>query len=218
MATMNMPSSGNTNWYSAVDGNWTSIETNLLDRAMMTTKGDILAASASGTVQRLGVGADGQVLVADSTQATGLKWGDDNSTAAIHSVSTRAQTPQQTGSTTYGLMDGMSLSINVSSAQKVLVIFSAEIYLPVSGFGSAVVQLVRGSTVLRQMVVPDSFNSPTAKSYTLATLDQPGTGSFTYQVQWALTTAGDLIWIYQDLGPYLTTAGDRQLILVSLPG
>lgn len=39
-----------------------------------TTKGDLLAATAASTIARLGVGSDGQVLSADSTQATGLKW------------------------------------------------------------------------------------------------------------------------------------------------
>jgi hypothetical protein len=37
------------------------------------TKGDILARTSSA-LSRLGVGADGQVLTADSTQATGLRW------------------------------------------------------------------------------------------------------------------------------------------------
>ena len=39
-----------------------------------TAKGDIFAATASATVTRLGVGANGTVLTADSTAATGLKW------------------------------------------------------------------------------------------------------------------------------------------------
>jgi len=219
MANMNMPAQGSTSWYSAVDANWTSIETNLLDRAMLTAKGDLLAASASGTLQRLGVGADGQVLVADSTQTTGLKWGDDNSAGALRSMSVRGLTPQATGSSTFGLLDAMSLSINVSSAQKVLAIFSAEIYSPANaaGFGMTAVQLMRGSTVLRQVVVP-AYGNASANSFTVVTLDQPGTGTFTYQVQWALGTSGEGVTINQNLTPYSATSGDRQLILVALPG
>ena len=43
-------------------------------KATLTTKGDIYAATAASTPARLGVGTDGQTLVADSTASTGLKW------------------------------------------------------------------------------------------------------------------------------------------------
>lgn len=40
----------------------------------VTTKGDILAATGSAVIVRLGVGSDGQVLTAASGQSTGLSW------------------------------------------------------------------------------------------------------------------------------------------------
>lgn len=43
-------------------------------KATLTTKGDIYAATAASTVSRLAVGTDGQVLTADSSAATGLKY------------------------------------------------------------------------------------------------------------------------------------------------
>jgi len=43
-------------------------------QSIMTTKGDILAATAANTPDRLAVGTNGQTLVADSTASTGLKW------------------------------------------------------------------------------------------------------------------------------------------------
>lgn len=42
--------------------------------ATATTKGDLYVATAASTVTRQGVGTDGQVLAADSGQATGVAW------------------------------------------------------------------------------------------------------------------------------------------------
>jgi hypothetical protein len=41
---------------------------------LVTTKGDILVASAADTLARQGVGSNGQVLVADSGETNGVKW------------------------------------------------------------------------------------------------------------------------------------------------
>jgi hypothetical protein len=43
-------------------------------KAILTTKGDIYGASGASTPTRLAVGTNGQVLTADSAQATGIKW------------------------------------------------------------------------------------------------------------------------------------------------
>lgn len=42
---------------------------------IVDAKGDIIAATAPDTVARLPVGANGQTLIADSAQASGLRWG-----------------------------------------------------------------------------------------------------------------------------------------------
>ena len=41
---------------------------------LVTAKGDLLAATTSGTVDNLALGTTGYVLTADSAEATGLKW------------------------------------------------------------------------------------------------------------------------------------------------
>jgi hypothetical protein len=59
----------------------TSIDTTTFNNAsaaiaktIVDAKGDIIAATAADTVARLAVGSNDQVLTADSTTATGLKW------------------------------------------------------------------------------------------------------------------------------------------------
>jgi len=61
----------------------------------ITTKGDLVPGTGSGTYARLGVGTNGQVLQADSTASTGLKW----ATAAAGG----AYTSLASGSITNGL-------------------------------------------------------------------------------------------------------------------
>lgn len=49
-------------------------DSNAIQNAIVDAKGDLIAATAADTPARLAVGTDGQVLTADSTAATGLKW------------------------------------------------------------------------------------------------------------------------------------------------
>lgn len=47
----------------------------MVAKTIVDAKGDLIAATAADTVARLAVGANDTVLMADSTAATGLKWG-----------------------------------------------------------------------------------------------------------------------------------------------
>jgi hypothetical protein len=52
----------------------TTDDTNAIQNAIVDAKGDLIAATAADTPARLAVGTNGQVLTADSTASTGLKW------------------------------------------------------------------------------------------------------------------------------------------------
>jgi hypothetical protein len=72
-----------------MDFTWvTSDDANAIQNTIVDAKGDLIAATAADTPARLAVGTNGQVLTADSTAATGLKWAAAAGGAAMTLVST----------------------------------------------------------------------------------------------------------------------------------
>ena len=57
-----------------------------IPKSTVTTKGDIIAATASATVTRVAAGTNGYILTADSAEAAGIKW-----------AAATSQLPSQTG-------------------------------------------------------------------------------------------------------------------------
>ena len=58
-----------------LDFSWVAQDdSNAIQNVIVDAKGDLIAATAADTPARLAVGTNGQVLTADSTAATGLKW------------------------------------------------------------------------------------------------------------------------------------------------
>lgn len=58
-----------------LDFSWVAQDdSNAIQNAIVDAKGDLIAATAADTPARLAVGSDGQILTADSTAATGIKW------------------------------------------------------------------------------------------------------------------------------------------------
>jgi hypothetical protein len=63
-----------------MDFTWvTSDDANAIQNAIVDAKGDLISATAADTPARLAVGTNGQILTADSTTATGLKWATPSS-------------------------------------------------------------------------------------------------------------------------------------------
>lgn len=60
----------------------------MVPKSLVDAKGDLIAATAADTVSRLAVGTNGQVLTADSTTATGIKWATPASGSAMTLIST----------------------------------------------------------------------------------------------------------------------------------
>lgn len=77
-----------------LDFTWTA-DASGIPATIFDAKGDIIAATAADTASRLAVGTNGQVLTADSTTATGLKW----ATSAAGSSYTLLNSPSGTALT-----------------------------------------------------------------------------------------------------------------------
>jgi hypothetical protein len=96
--------------------------TTVANDTIWDTKGDLVAATAADTASKLAAGTDGFVLLADSTQTTGLKWG-----LPVLLVDT------QTGTTyTLALADGGKLvTLSNASAVTLTVPTNASVAFPV---------------------------------------------------------------------------------------
>lgn len=93
-------------------------DSNAIQNAIVDAKGDLIAASAADTPARLAVGANGQILTADSSQATGLKWTNASSGALtlISSQSFSAVTSKSINNCFSSTYDNYQIWININSS------------------------------------------------------------------------------------------------------
>lgn len=103
MVALNKPAEGVVGWAQDVNTNWTTIEDELIEKSLLTTKGDLIAASGASTPVRVGVGSNGQVLTADSAQSAGVKWA---SVSALEVDTWRLEFTSATSLTLVGTGDG----------------------------------------------------------------------------------------------------------------
>jgi len=89
-----------------------------LARNVVTTKGDLVVATAAGLVARVPVGTDTQALVADSTQTTGVKWANQSGAGTGPTLGVlSADLAALTASTTLTNVTGLAYSIGSSATE-----------------------------------------------------------------------------------------------------
>ena len=142
-----------------------------IPKSLVTTKGDLIVATASATPARLGAGSNTQVLTADSTTATGLKW----ATPATPALTINAQT-----GTTYSLVVGdVNKLVTLSNAAAITLtipngIFTAGQEIHIQQIGAGQVTVANDGTT--------SFTGVGTKlrtQYSAATIICTGTNTFT---------------------------------------
>jgi hypothetical protein len=121
---------------------------NAIPKSTITTKGDLIVGTGSGTFVRQGVGANGTVLTADSAEADGVKWATPaGGGKVLQVVYASYSTSTATTSTTYS-DSGLSATITPSAAtSKVLVLTAQTLSMDRSAGGLySKLKLLRGTT------------------------------------------------------------------------
>jgi hypothetical protein len=154
-------------------------------------KGDLLAGTADNTISRLAVGTNGQVLTADSTAATGLKWAAAGGSGKVLQVVQATYSTEVTNATGTYADTGLTATITPSSAtSKVLVMVSQQGCSKTSGNAdnSIELKLLRGATDILQFVTFGILTNTALRvnglNYSANYLDTPATTSATtYKTQ-----------------------------------
>jgi hypothetical protein len=163
----------------------------MVPKTIVDAKGDIIAATAADTVDRLAVGANNTVLTADSSTATGLKWATPaGGGKVLQVVSAKYSTQVGTSSVNTFVDTGLEATITPSSASSKIIILTVCKYINTNSAdqnGIVAFQLIRGATVIFKPFNPNNFEGvgPQAREVsTLSYIDSPSTTSATtYKLQ-----------------------------------
>lgn len=157
-------------------------------KSIVDAKGDLIAATAADTVSRLAVGTNGQVLTADSTTATGLKWATAGGGGKVLQVVQATSTTQTNVATSNFTDTGLAVTITPSSATSRIMIIATH-----TGTGkdtnatSANIRLMRNSTYVDTLCSIAGYTNTTLTqiyNVTMSYVDSPAsTSALTYKTQ-----------------------------------
>ena len=165
-------------------------DSNAIQNAIVDAKGDLIAATAADTPARLAVGTNGQVLTADSTAATGIKWASPAGGGKVLQVVNATYAVETSSSSATYADTGLTATITPSaSTSKILVIVTQQGVKKITSISAVVgLKLLRGSTDILLMndqnAANGSTNAMNIGSVSASFLDSPATTSATtYKTQ-----------------------------------
>jgi hypothetical protein len=194
-----------------MDFSWVAID----PLVILDAKGDLITATAADTPARLGVGTNGQILTADSTTATGLKWAAPAGGGKILQVVSAVTTTETNIFSTSMTDTTITATITPTSAtSRIMVLITAFSYLYVgAATGRSVsAQILRDATnVYDRSNVGYEINNLTlssgnwsaqeyGNSYALAYVDSPAsTSALTYKLQAKISSTANSSSVYFQL-------------------
>jgi hypothetical protein len=159
-------------------------------KSIVDAKGDLVAATAADTVARLAVGANGTVLTADSTEATGLKWAAAAGGGKVLQV-VMGTTSTAISSSTFSYVDtGLTATITPSATSSKVLVFVTHTGIKKDASNSAnwaLIQLLRAGTSIVKLSTAE-YLADVAQvkvgTMSMVYLDSPSTTSATiYKTQ-----------------------------------
>lgn len=164
---------------------WTA-DASGISPTIVDAKGDLIAATAADTVTRLAVGTNGQILTADSTAATGLKWATPAAAAvsgvSLYKASQSMASGASTDFTSYtedydsNSFYGTGTDITIPTAGKYLIQYSVNMNPNATGYRTLGIN--KNSATLLEMdfgnATGQSFNRPVGviiRAFTFAAND-----------------------------------------------
>lgn len=149
-----------------------------IPKALVTAKGDVVGATASGVPDNLAVGTNGQVLTADSTASMGITW----STPAVATLNLTLNA--QTG-TTYSLVAGdVNKLVTLSNASAITLtvpngVFTTGQQINIQQIGAGQVTVVSDGTTVLTSTGATSTAPKLRAQYSAATIVCTSSNNFT---------------------------------------
>jgi hypothetical protein len=186
-------------------------------KSIVDAKGDLIAATAADTVSRIAVGTNGQVLTADSAEATGMKWATPAAGATLVGCSLKRSTDLTVSNNAWNMItydqenydtDGFHSTVTNTSritipsgkAGKYQILTNilwntssvGERYLSLTKNGTEVIRIYGG--------VPTSAGQ---FSQSLATIEDLAVNDY-IEMRCFQTTGGNLTALFNGFGTYFT--------------
>jgi len=169
-------------------------------------KGDLVAGTGADAFARLAVGTNGQVLVADSAEATGLKWATASGGGKVLQMVYATYATLVSNSTSTYADTGLTATITPTSATSTLLIFvnHSNVYKE-SGNSSSqlLLKLLRGATQIYEMSnLYTGVSNNLQGSVTIIHRDSPATTSaLTYKTQFRNSPSAAAVTVQADSNP-----------------